>query len=106
MFRFLHFLALLAMMLAPMAMHGAPAAAAAPAHHAVAEAPHCAGSGEGQDERERGRSADCAIACSAMTGGSQLAEPAAPPRADFLAALNSFVAGTAPGSDPPPPRLA
>jgi hypothetical protein len=102
----LHLLALLAMMLAPMAMHGAPAAAAAPAHHNAAEAPHCADSREGQDERERGRSADCAVACSAMTGGTQLSEPAPPPRAAFLAALTSFVAGTAPGSDPPPPRFA
>jgi len=104
--RLLHLLALIATTLAPMAMHGAPAAAAAPAHHAIAEAPHCGGAGEGQDEKERGRSADCAIACSAMTGGTQLSEPAPPPRAAFLAALNSFVAGTAPGSDPPPPRLA
>ena len=104
--RLLYLLALVAMMFAPMAMHGAPAAAAAPAHHAAAEAPHCAGTGEGQDEKERGRSADCAIACSAMTGGSQLSEPAPPPRAAFVAALTSFLAGTAPGSDPPPPRLA
>ena len=92
------------MMLAPMAMHGVQAAA--PAHHAAAEAGHCGGSGERQDDGDRGRSADCAIACSAMTGGSQLSEPAPPPRAAFVAALTSFVAGTASGSDPPPPRLA
>lgn len=104
--RLLHLLALIAMMLAPMAMHGAPAVAAAPAHHGAAQAPHCAGSGEGQDEKERGRSADCAIACSAMAGGSQLSGPAPPPRAAFVAMLSSFVAGTALGSDPPPPRLA
>jgi hypothetical protein len=105
--RILHLLALLAMMLAPAAMHAAPAAAASLAHHATAEAAHCGGDGaERQDDKERGRSADCAIACSAMPCGTALAAPPAMPRASFLAAPSSFSTGTAPGSDPPPPRLA
>ncbi len=94
------------MMLAPMAMHGAPAAAPAGGHHAAAEADHCGGSDQRSDEGDRGRSADCAIACSAMACGAAFAEPDPLPRAAFAAAATPFFAGTAPGSDPPPPRAA
>jgi hypothetical protein len=89
------------MMLAPMAMHGAKAATA-PHHAAVAE--HCGDAGERQDDRDRGRSADCAIACSAMPSGTVLAEPVAAPRAAFAGSPSLFFTGTAPGADPPPPR--
>ncbi len=104
MHRLLHLLALLAMMLAPMAMHGASAAAAAP-HHQASAGEHCGDSAGRQDDTERGRSADCAIACSAMACASALVEPAPLPRAAFASAPSPFFAGTAPGSDPPPPRL-
>ena len=106
--RLLHLFALLAMMLAPMAMHGAPAAAASapsPGHHSAGEAAHCGGSGQREEQKEKGRSADCAIACSAMPCASHLSEPLSLPRAGFAATLSPFFAGTAPGSDPPPPRL-
>ena len=98
-------LALLAMMLAPAAMHRAEAAPASH-HEMAAPAGHCAdGPGQQRDDGDRGRSADCAIACSAMPSTAGLAAPAELPRAPFGASLSPFFAGTAPGSDPPPPRL-
>jgi hypothetical protein len=105
--RLLHLLALVALMLAPASMHGAAAAPAVPHHGGQAmAADHCAGS-EQQPEQERdGRAADCALACSAMPGaGAELA--AAPlPTPAYDAAPAAFHTGTAPGSDPPPPRTA
>jgi hypothetical protein len=94
------------MAFAPMAMHGAPARAATSAHHVEAGTPHCAGGSDRQDQTERGRAADCAIACSAMPERTHLCQPAPLPCPAFAAALSAFVAGSAPGSDPPPPRTA
>ena len=97
-------LALLALMLAPMAMHRAEAAPAAP-HHAASADGHCAGSDSARGERDQGRGADCALACSAMPGAGAAVEASVPHRAAYAAAQSPFFAGTVPGSDPPPPRL-
>jgi hypothetical protein len=102
--RILHLLALLAMMLSPIAMHGA--AAAPSQHHAASADPHCGGSGEAPDEEEQSRGADCALACSAMPGAGASLEAAAAHRTLYDAAPAAFFTGTAPGSDPPPPRTA
>gem|GEM_PF-3550642 len=103
--RILLLLALLALMLGPVAMNSAQAAPAAQQHHAPSADAHCTGGERSPDEQDRGRSADCALACSAMPcAGAELAsEPL--PRASYAAASAAFFAGTAPGSDPPPPRL-
>jgi hypothetical protein len=102
--RILHLLALIAMMLAPMAMHGAEAAPSESQHHVASAAPHCGGSSEAPDEQEQSRGADCALACSAMPGAGASVLAAASHRTIYNVAPAAFFAGTAPGSDPPPPR--
>ncbi|HEX9932386.1 MAG TPA: hypothetical protein VGB08_06040 [Allosphingosinicella sp.] len=104
--RILHLLALIAMMLAPMAMHGAEAAPAPAEHHATSADAHCGGSDQAPDEGDKGRGADCALACSAMPGVGATLHAAAAHRTLYNAAPAAFFAGTAPGSDPPPPRNA
>ncbi len=105
MVRILHFLALLALMLAPVAMHGADAAPSAP-HHAAATG-HCPGGEQQprQNESDRGSAADCALACSAMPGSGSAVAPALMPRSAYAALRTALLAGIVPGSDPPPPRL-
>ena len=102
--RILHLLALLALVLTPMAMHRAEAAPAAPQHHSASADGHCGGSEQAPDDRDQGRGADCALACSAMPGAGASLPAAAPHRTNYDAAPAAFFAGTAPGSDPPPPR--
>lgn len=101
--RFLHLLALVALLLAPLSMHRAEAA---PLHPSATPAGHCAGSEQAPEEHDQDRSADCALACSAMPSAGDALAALALPRPAFAAALASFFAGTAPGSDPPPPRFA
>jgi hypothetical protein len=102
--RLLHLFALVAMALASVTMHGAPASAAAP-HHRAAQAGHCGDSEQSGQDRDRSRSADCALACAALPCATAAAMPAPLPRLLFTRAPEPFFAGTAPGSDPPPPRL-
>jgi hypothetical protein len=104
--RILHLLALAAMMLSPIAMHGAQAARAPAEHHIASDDGHCGGTEPAPEDREQGRGADCALACSAMTGAGACVAAAARHRAIYDAAPAAFFAGTAPGSDPPPPRPA
>jgi hypothetical protein len=101
--RILHILALIALVLSPPAMHGAEAAASS-AHHASV-AVDCHGKPQRPDDRERGSSADCAIACSAMPCAAAAFASGDPPRPAYSVVLMPVFAGTAPGSDPPPPRL-
>jgi len=103
--RILHLLALLVLVLAPAAMHRADAAPAAPQHHMASADGHCGGSEQPPDENDRSRGADCALACSAMPGAGARIEAAPMPKRAYAAAPAAFFAGTAPGSDPPPPRV-
>ena len=102
-------LVVLALLLAPFGMsgrHGGALAAPTPTgHHAEAPDGHCAGEKSEKPGDKRSASADCAIACSAMpeTGGAL--EASATIRPAYADAPATFFAGTAPGSDPPPPRL-
>lgn len=101
--RFIQFLALLALILAPAALHRAEALP----HHvpAATDSDHCGGSRQPVDEDRRERNAaDCAMACSAMPGACAQVEAAPSPASPYLALPAPFFAGTAPGSDPPPPR--
>ncbi len=103
--RILHILALIALVLSPLAMHRAEAAPVA-SHHAAAAEADCHGQPQRPDDHDRSTSADCAIACSAMpciAEGIAAKDSVAPVYA--LAPAKAFV-GTAPGSDPPPPRHA
>jgi hypothetical protein len=102
--RIVQLLALLALILAPMAVHRAEAAPAAP-HHAASAEGDCGHSAPVPDEKDPSGSADCALACSAMPGAGAELCAAAPHRLSYAAARAAFFAGTAPGSDPPPPRL-
>jgi hypothetical protein len=105
--RLLHLFALLGLLLSPMHMaDAAPAAAPAPAHHAMAvAADHCAGDRSAPD-RDRAKP-DCALACSAMPGAcAALAGGPALPHLPYLAAPARWRIGAGPVSDPPPPRRA
>ena len=102
--RILHLLALVALVLTPMAMHRAEAAPA-PQHSMASADGHCGGSEQPPDENDRSRGADCALACSAMPGAGARIDAAPMPKSAYSAAPAAFFAGTAPGSDPPPPRL-
>lgn len=103
--RILHLLALIALVLTPMTMHRAEATPAAPRHHEASANGHCGGSEQAPADRDQSRGADCALACSAMPGSGARIEPTAMPRAAYTPLPITFFAGTAPGSDPPPPRL-
>jgi hypothetical protein len=98
-------LALVALMLGPLAMHRADAAPSAPELHAASADGHCGSEGQAPDDRDKGKGADCALACSAMPGAGAALEAAPLPSPSYSPARPSFFAGTAPGSDPPPPRL-
>ena len=102
--RILHLLTLVALVLSPTAMHRAEAAPAAP-HHVASADGHCGGTEQTPDDREQSRGADCALACSAMPGAGARIDAAPMPKAAYSAAPAAFFAGTAPGSDPPPPRF-
>jgi len=103
--RIFHFLALIALSLSPLAMHRAEAARDT-SHHAAAAEGDCHGKPQRSDDHDRSKSADCAIACSAMpciAAGIAAKDVVAPVYA--VAPTRAFI-GSAPGSDPPPPRLA
>ena len=103
--RLFQLLALAAMLLTPLGMHKAAAAAPA-AHHAEEAMPagHCGGSDEAPHDRNDGAAVECALGCSAIAGASAALPADAAPPAPYLAAPAPFFAGTAPGADPPPPR--
>ena len=103
--RILHLLVLLELALTPTARHGAEAAPAAPQHQMASADGHCGGTLEAPDERDPGLGADCALACSAMPGSGARIDALPMPRPVYAAAPAPFFAGTAPGSDPPPPRV-
>ena len=105
--RLVHLIALIALVLAPTAMHRADAAPtpASSSHHGAAAADHCAGGTEqAPADDETQRTADCALACSAMAGAAAGFAAARLPSGGYDAVPAAFFAGTAPGSDPPPPR--
>ena len=103
--RFLPFLMLLALALAPFGRMAAAEAKAMPHHEAMAMSGHCAG--EPQPDQDRHPSSiDCMIACAAMA-------PAATPdfvpppvaHAEPTSAPALILAGILPEAEPPPPRL-
>lgn len=102
--RILHIVALIALVLSPLAMQRAEAAPT-PAHHEVAGETDCHGKPQRPDDGKRGGSVDCAIACSAMPCAAAVLAAGEPLRPGYSFALLPVFAGTAPGSDPPPPRL-
>lgn len=103
--RFLPFLMLLALALAPFGRMAAAEAKAMPHHSATAMPDHCAGEPQ-PDEGLQPSSIDCMIACAAMAPAAAmefvappvaLVEPTAPPEL--------IPAGIRPEAEPPPPRF-
>ena len=109
--RLVHFLALLALLLAPLGMASGHAAMAMAPHsaaslHRIDVAGHCMGMGH-PSKAQPPSCIDCMITCSALAAGeSQIAAhpmAAAPlPRIPLQARIH----GLHPESDPPPPRNA
>lgn len=105
---FLSLLAMFALLIAPLRMFGGGEAMAIPHHAPAASAgEHCPPAQDEPDESQPSAAIDCMIACAAMTGAGPAPGAAAPGPAPSYAVFRPlFFAGTAPGSDPPPPRRA
>lgn len=106
--KILPLLAVLALLFAPLRMWGGGEAVAMPGHEAQAVAgEHCPPPPQqAPDNGQRPVGVDCMVGCAATACGAAVALERGEGRA---AAYDSFAptffAGTAPGSDPPPPRL-
>lgn len=100
--RILRLLILLALTLMPLRMVGlAPATAA---DHAPQPMAHCADM-PAPVEHGAPPQIDCMIACATLPAVSLEFEPAVLPAAPAQPSPIAFVAGIAPGADPPPPRV-
>lgn len=108
--RLVRFVAILALLLAPLGMSGGHLAAMAPepaaaSHHEATPAGHCA-DGAGEDPAGESRpDIDCTISCSALaaSAGDLPARAAVRPLPQRPFAV-SLARGLTPESDPPPPR--
>ena len=109
--RLVRFLAMLALLLMPLAMAGQGHAVAAAPHHETASdtAGHCADMDSDQSTEERGSStsAQCLMACAALPAADA---PLPAARTVFRASATGTpaagITGLAPESETPPPRTA
>ena len=104
--RILSFLALVALLFAPLAMVNG-AAAAMPHAQSEAAMEHCEGMAPAQDEGEESKaSIDCMLACAALPAIASGAPPEAMMTAAAPAPLRfSSLSGVLPEAETPPPRI-
>ncbi len=103
--RLFHFLALLALLLAPAGMLGSHAAMAMPHQPAASAMGHCAEK-DAPSDQDRQQMLDCAIACTAMPSFAPLLAPEATClRAAPVSSSIQLFEGTTPEAATPPPRF-
>jgi hypothetical protein len=109
-FSLVRLLAMLALLLMPLAMAGQGHAAAATPHHAAAASPaghHHQSSSPEQEEQRKGSAAQCMMACAALPAfDAPLRHETEAPSAALFALPVRPITGLAPEAETPPPRPA